>query len=482
MKTKRIIEVIVLIVGLILAIACLKASSGAAPEWDLSFRGTASGGSLVLAKTRNRNVKYVLIQTSAGESAEAVAQHLADTINANHSEQTEGIQYDPHWLWIGGYKVNASGSKLILPGTPGDYTIAGTETGLGIPKSPLSLSCSYDEKKDEIRLNWINPSTKYDLILVNAYSSMKFYHKFTKPVRNTPSSFTIDCKQVSIDTNDMEFRVIGILGGIQSFEAIPSNAAAIHVTSNGKCQEETYGIPFTDGVAPNWNTWSTATEIDKGAFEQGEKYTDIRVYNPAQALLTKPFYQVIKAPSKGVVHGVYRKFLGLTPGNTYRLTACLSTLEMDSIKGDWSFSLHAATNGPVGKDLTNEQLAGLAALPDGKSGPQAGLITSYSKGNTTKGAFELAFSSDKGAGDSQSSHITLPAGVDTITVWVRFKCSDPNGKVGFSGVKLEDITAIKNPKSPADIRNEEIEEEIELMKWIEKASREESRTEIKPTP
>jgi hypothetical protein len=69
----------------------------------------------------------------------------------------------------------------------------------------------------------------------------------------------------------------------------------------------------------------------------------------------------------------------------------------------------------------------------------------------------------------------LPAGLDTITVWVRFSCSDPNGKVGFSGVKLEDLTEIKNPKSPAEVIAEENAVEIDLLKWIERASRESPR-------
>ncbi|GAI80678.1 unnamed protein product [marine sediment metagenome] len=50
--------------------------------------------------------------------------------------------------------------------------------------------------------------------------------------------------------------------------------------------------------------------------------------------------------------GVKRKFLGLTPGHTYRVSARLNTLEMDSGQGDWSVSLHAAYNPPGGADLT----------------------------------------------------------------------------------------------------------------------------------
>jgi hypothetical protein len=472
MITKRTFVCIGLIFGLVLFFGYPKASIGGIATWELSFKGTASGGTLVLAKTLNRTVKYVSIQTSQGESAETVAQRLVDTINGHNSRQTEDIQYDPHWLWIGGYKANASGSNVTLPGSPDDYVIAGSERGLGIPQPPHSLSCSYDKQKNEVILHWINPESEFDLILVKAYWS-NFSETYTKSIRDMSSSFTINCEQIPINTNDMEFRVIGIHGDIKSSVAIPSNATAIHVTNNGNCQEETYGIPFVDGVAPNWKAWGTTTESNRSTFEQGKKYPDMQSYNPARALLTKPFYQIIKAPAKGVEQGVYRKFLGLTPGHTYRLTASLSTLEMDSVEDDWSFSLHAAPNGPDGKDLTVKQLAGLAALPDGKSGQQAGRIKSFGKGDTTRGTFELAFSDEKDTDETQSTHITLPSGVDSITVWVKFKCSDPNGKVGFSGVKLEDITTIKNPKSPAEIRGEETKEEIRLLKLVEKELREE---------
>lgn len=142
---------------------------------------------------------------------------------------------------------------------------------------------------------------------------------------------------------------------------------------------------------------------------------------------------------------------------------------MDSIKGDWSLSLCATHNGPDGKDLAIQQLAGLAPLPDGRIGPQAGRIASYRQTKTTKGDFSIVFS---GADDGpQSSHITLPDAADTITVWIRFTCSDPKGKVGFSGIKLEDISANPNPKSLEQIKEEEFEEEVRLIKWIEKASR-----------
>lgn len=454
---------------------------------NIPFKGSATGGTLILGHVASPHYVHIhsaYINTSAGESAEAVVKHLAravvysDAIFARSSISPNAEALVARF---------AQGSTLSLIGSNNNYLLAGTETGLGIPKPPLCLSCSYDKKPGTIEVKWINPPDDfgYDSILI------RWRHRSIPPdtrlsgggqvVNGKLTSYTI---KIPAEVNDLDVDVW--LSGFRHempvdemradtvpllANALPSNAAAIHVTGNGYCQEETYGIPFTAGVAPSWSPWSTPVQVDTAGFEQGDKYAGVRRYQPVKALSTKPFYQVIKAPLNGVVHAVYRKFLGLTAGHTYRLTACLSTLDMDSIKGDWAFSLHAAPT-PNGKDLSVEQLAGLVALPDGRRGPEVGRIAFYGPANTTRGDFALVFSGKDAPGGFESSHITLPPGVDTITVWVRFSCSDPNGKVGFSGVKLEDLTAIKNPKSPAEIIAEENAAEVELLQWIEKASRE----------
>jgi hypothetical protein len=433
------------------------------PTWDLSFEGSASGGSLVLARTLNRTVSHISIQTLPGESGESVAQRLAESINWNLSRQTQVVRYDRRVLWLGGYRVSASGAAVRLPLPQYEYALAGTETGLGIPKPPLSLSCSYDQEREEVLLRWTNPPGGYDYIWLNL-SWTQFGDTLTQRLSGTSTIFVIDRKKHRIDVDDMDARVIGFRSNL------PSNAAGTHVSRGGHCQEELYGIPFTNAIAPNWTAWSSTANTDRRAFDQAERYPFVEGYNPALGLLSLPFYQVIKSLPNGVVHGVYRKFLGLTPGHTYRLTACLTTQDMDSSKGDWSLSLHAAPT-PSGNDLSAEQLAGLAPLPDGGRGPEGRRIAFYGPGSTTKRDFALVFSGKDAPGGFDSSHITLPAGVDTITVWVRFSCPDPNGKVGFSGVKLEDLTEIKNPKSPAEVIAEENAAEIDLLKWIEKTSR-----------
>jgi len=458
-------------------LCCSQVSSGGRiARTMIPFKGTASGGTLVIGGAEDPHYAHLVsITTSPGESAESVVSRLARAIaysNSifNYNRAAWEVDRD-------GVAANmALGSTLRIMGFPGGWLLAGTETGLGIPKPPLFLSCSYDKDANKLEVKWINPPGEYDSIKINwRYGDSDKGGGDFLPF--TPTSYIIG---KPIDANDLDIRLMGFRHEIPpdvmvansiplGTNATPSNLTAIHLTGNGYCQEETYGIPFTVGIAPNWAAWSTAAKVDKAAFEQEDKYdANFPVYGPVRALLTKPFYQVINAPPQGVVHGVYRRFLGLTPGHTYRIAACLSTLDVDSIKGDWSLSLCAAYNGPDGKNLTAKQLAGLDALPDGKIGPQAGQIASYSPDITTKGNFDLVFSGENAPGGLKSSHITLPTGVDTITVWIRFTCSDPNGKVGFSGLRLEDITASGSLKSPEQIRLEEHQEEARFLMGVER--------------
>jgi len=415
-------------------------------EYGLTLKGAASGGTLVLAHTRNRNQKYISIQTLPGESAQSVVSRLADKINMRHMTQTERVRFDTHTLWVGGYQASASGDTLTLPGWPGRYTLAGTESGLGIPKPPTSLSCSYNKSKEEIMLQWINPPENYDFIMVKCFWK-DFDKEYWKKLPGDSTSLVIDKKKISIDINDLNVLVIGFK------DDIPSNAASIHLSGNR--QEEIYGIPFTGNISPNWKAWSTGKNVAMDAFEQGDKYTNLRYYNPTLALSTKPFYQVIKGSKTGSTYGIYRKFMGLTPGHTYRIIAGLTTLDIDSVESGWSVSLCAAYN--KGNDLSNKQLAGLATLPSRRSGKKAREIVSYGKDrNNTKGKFSIVCS-------NANSHVTLPEDANTITVWIRFNCNDPNGRIGFSGIKLEDITTLENVKSAEQIQQEEHLEEIKIL-------------------
>jgi len=386
---------------------------------EITLKGNAEGGILTLVRIPYRNCPYASISTQAGESAKALAGRLAASI----------YNSDP-FKWGGNFEIIAKEGSLTLLGQPGSYAFAGTETGLGIPEPPTSLSGKYDMENEQIILNWQNPASGFDVIFIAEYVFLRpNYPSWPSYTRITGSEekYVYQLKDQKI--NSAYFFVIGIWDGV------PSSPAAIQLTVNA--QEELFGIPFYNGVAPNWTTWSTGRNANEAGFEQvvRERYVhraDGGRYNPVRKPETKPFSQMIKTMSLGVKAGVWRKFLGLTPGHTYRISARLNTLEMDACKSDLSFSLHAAYNGPGGTDLTVDQLSGLAALPYGSTGPAAGRIAHYGLQATTNGKWVKS-----------SAEIALPAGVDTMTIWVRHSGSDSTG-VGIDWVKLEDLSMMSD--------------------------------------
>lgn len=72
-------------------------------------------------------------------------------------------------------------------------------------------------------------------------------------------------------------------------------------------------------------------------------------------------------------------------------------------------------------------MAGLAALPDGRSGNEAGQMAAFGKDRTTEGDYKPC-----------SAEITLPADSDSLTVWLRFS-AQAAGEVGFDWIWLEDL-------------------------------------------
>ena len=393
---------------------------------SITFEGSASGGVLTLVELIRRNARHVTIRTKRGESAESVAQRLASAINESDPfEWWARMREKP--LDTGIYAEE--GSLEGLPGESGSFALAGTEKGLGIPRPPLSLSCSYDPKKDQVILHWANPPGPYDGV---GFRSNGLGGRLQP---GTTTSYVFDTK--GRDISNMYFSVVGFRGDT------PSSVAAIRLSNNA--QDELFGYPFSNGIAPNWTGWleggnSKDVDWEEGTREELVAKAGKYPQNPLKGPWDKPFFQVIKVRSPGVKAGVWRKFLGLTPGHTYRVSALLNTLEMDSAQGERSFSLHAAYNEPEGTDLTVEQLSGIAQLPDGSKGPTAGQVACYTHGVTTKGKWEEC-STDRSrlAPEQAISDIKLPPGVDTITVWVRHNASESTG-VGILWVNLEDLS------------------------------------------
>jgi len=411
-------------------------------EYDLALRGKASGGNLALVQILTKEVNYAVIDTSPGESASSVASRMQSAVHRS------GV---PMGLW------EVQGGTMFLPLGGAGHVFAGTETGLGIPRPPTSLSCGYDSRRNRIVLNWVSDPRGYDAVGV-AEVYPESISPATQPGRDVfkGTTYAISVRGM-VCVNDALFYIVGWRGGgatpkdtIPSWrDGTPSNAAAMHLSYNS--QDELFGIPFTAGTAPNWKRWATHPSPADVCFEQGTVKPQMR-YGQPYPYIDKPtdkrFYQVVKTKKPEGKAGIWRKFLGLTPGHKYRVTVLLNTLEMDKAKGQWSFSFHAARNAPDGKDFTPEQMTGEAALPDGSKGEKAGRMVCYGPGQTTKGEWAYCSTSpDDRSPGRETGDITLPEKVDTITVWLRHQAEDSKG-VGYLWIKLEDLSM--PPPLPAE--------------------------------
>jgi hypothetical protein len=400
----------------------------------ITFSGQGVGGVLTLANPINRDARYIAILTTVGESAESVAQRLADAITSS----------DPFRWWgptvhtVADKRVNVLGSTILdLPG-PNDggwWVLGGTETGLGIPLPPTSLSAIYDPQRDKVLVSWVNPLGGYDSIalMINGNSSGPY------PGESTHCTLPMIVDS-HLGRDSMDLLMVG------NRKHVPSNAGAI--TVDRLSQEEMINIPFTRNIAPNWSAWSDQDRVEAIqastaiSFEQGDRGDVVpegqRKYPYPGDPGEKRFFQMIKIHKPGFNGGIWRKFLGLMPGHTYRIHARVNSFAMDSSESDWSFSIHAAYNDASGKDLTAEQFSGVTPLPNGNVGPQAGRIVGFGLGTNTQGEWKQYSTADAAPG-KEITDIGLPEGVNTITVWIRCNGSTPDG-VGFDWIKLEDIT------------------------------------------
>ena len=450
MSAKKVFGMVIVTLTILAALAC-----GASPArkrssvYPLTFKGPASGGVLVVGTLLNLpGVNFIEIETSPGESAESVVHRLEAKIKA---VQAVNDMSDRRLLWIGAPPVT-SGATIELAGTMYTYFLAGTETGLGIPQPPVFLTCLYNQAEDSIKLVWENPLGGYDKIFLTLrWNSDWGRRSFQKVIQGDSTSFVIDrtSSPIALNVQDLDIAIVGFRNGIVS------SPGAIHM--KGHYQDEAFAIPFARDIMPNWSAWRTSAmgkSVEPALrantasghtplFSCGKRIA-FEDYQAGDGLDAKPFYQIIKASPSGRV-GIYRKFLGLIPGHTYRITAALSTLEMHASESEWSLDICAAHNESGRKKLTPEQLAGEAALPNQKwrRDRPSGRFAIFGKNRKTTGpGFRLVKSrSKKHEREKEGVDITLPPGVDTLTVWLRFNCSDPDGSVGFMGVGIEDITA-----------------------------------------
>ncbi|MBS3763187.1 MAG: hypothetical protein KGZ25_07795, partial [Planctomycetes bacterium] len=395
-------------VAIVFGLVCLLAAAcGRKKEWmnatdGIRLSGKASGGTIGVLHTRgsaHSNIcDYVFIETRAGESAASVARRLAQELVKNRSAGTlNSIPFDqivePTTLVFGGL------------GWP---TLCGTEAGLGIPAPPCSLSASYDPEKKRYLFHWTEPEAGYGGGISWLGCTPITFDKPIVKERDEPAVFRAI---VGWDYYNSE------PGQVPRCIGTPSPPAGVYLCRNS--QEELYSIPFSRGLAPNWLDWvhkgirGKDLKLRQGTRKDALKKLEDKSYikDPMQ----KPFYQIIRPKAAGVSGGIWRKFLGLTPGHKYRVSVILSTLKMHEAEGDWAFSFHATPDDAEGKDLTAEQMAGKTALPDGSKGPEAGRLVRYDADHTTEGKW---IESTTAPGDRSPGRkigdITLPEGVTSI--------------------------------------------------------------------
>lgn len=402
-KYKNAVIVVLAILLLLFASRGFSQEKAFLATTKITLKGNAQGGVLTLVSIANRNTRHFSIFTESGESSESVAMRLADTIN----------NLNP-FRWGGTFEVISKDGSLTLLGPPGTYASAGTEKGLGIPEPPTSLSGRYDMDNNQVILNWQNPASGFDKIFVNKCG---YPYPTYSMIAGSEEKYVYQLEDHKIDST--YFCIIGIR------DNIPSCSAAIKLAIN--VQEELFGIPFANNVAPNWKAWSSGIntivnkELIKSRIIENLTSAKGRRHNPIKTADAKPFKQILKTPTSGGKLGIWRKFLGLTGGHTYRLTASLNTLDMNPDDPDWSFSLHAVADSITWKEPTASQFANSSL----------GKMASLGNGITTNGKYA-----------EKSIDIHLPSDTNSITVWLRLSAKK-SAKVEFDYIRLEDLNAVK---------------------------------------
>ncbi|HNT36786.1 MAG TPA: hypothetical protein PKH07_17490, partial [bacterium] len=412
------------------------------------FGGTALGGQLLLVNSSGSSPLFVAIPTFEGEGASEVLERLCSMVN---EKDPFGWFEGSHFSGAPPYLEPVDGG-LSLTGFLGEYFLAGTELGLNIPKPPTSVSAVYDPHSNCVSVMWDNPSgdKPYDGVSLIINGSVM---TVPRPV----SRYDIDLNVSRSDPSAFSIWVVGLVrdassgaGGILNedgsgclYVGIPSGAGGIMLRNN--TQEEIADLPFVGGVAPNWTDWGNGDVI----LEEGTKSThyDDAIRRPPPRIKKpedKTRFQMLRSDSSGAVGGAYRRFLGLTPGHTYRLTMRLSTLKAAET-GDCALSAHAIADSSKSALLSFAQMEGSESLPDGREGQKAARFALLNRQHLTNGVWtEVGTAVTPKDAELETRDITLPESGDCIFVWLRLAGSCPTG-VGMDWIKLEDISETQTP-------------------------------------
>ena len=407
-------------------------------NFDLRFGGVASGGVLIaflFDGLPEGEARSVAVSTSPGESSESVGTRLCTELSTLPT-----FRY---------------GRPSMYEGRLRPWTLlyfAGSETGLEIVAAPKSASVGDLSNPDLFRFLWENPEDGYGTVVISpgwarSRTAGESFCEVTRAYLKEKKGVDNSLRNTHLFFVPRKFDLNGVI--------MPVHVSAIYVS--GRRQEELANLPFTGGIAPNWSVWPKAAPLGRGLeFLQGRKLSteegkiegydfsawplDNVTLRSAKTPDEKRYFQGVKThgPRSGP-GGIVRRFLGLAPGHQYRLYARLNTLESEKVKGKWSISIHAAAEDPSARGLTDEQLSGLARLPNGTQGEDAGLVGRFSSsGKHTSGQWTEVRTAAKKSGKTIAD-LTLPDGVTAITTWLRVQ-GNCETSLGMDWIALEDVT------------------------------------------
>lgn len=375
------------------------------------LKGKSAGGELVLThipELYGTHPNFV-VTNFPGDDSGTVLERLARAIVASG--------YVP-----GEVEAVKKGDSLILPNggiwrrddksiEPPMWIVGGNDRGFKIPPAPLFLSATY--QSNQVILRWIN-EVAYDSLWVFGGVAMAMA---LEALPGDTERYVCDIRRlVPLDwpwphgTNIL-LAVVGVKDGV------PSTATAIRLV-NFVRQEPVIDVPFSHGVVPGFRFWA---HLPTGA--KAECYQRILHPTPiggGTEIWRLKYCQVFKGTGTGQM-GLYRRWLGLQPGHAYRVSAHLNKL--DTKAANLQVTLCAVQLPRRGEDLTPKQMAGEEALPDGKSGKNAGQLARCDV-TASPNNQQTEVPSGMKPLEPVAGEIMLSGDHDSIAVWCRVEIED----------------------------------------------------------
>jgi hypothetical protein len=400
-------------------------------DWpqQLHFSENATGGVFGFSRNNGPTPPVMDIETLPGETPEAVAQKIANAISS--IQQTLEVRLGIAISFGNGVVREepisvADGATLKMGMTVIRFTY-GSEVGLGIPPAPTFVTADWNSETNEIQVVWENRG-EYDRVVPNLHSG-------GLGVRPGDTSDLVIPASVSNSTQRDYFEKFGhlLFRLIAERDGIPSGAADLEIRPNSIA--EVYRVPFSGGVAANWESWCIRGERYL-EFTQGTRWAKDSVFDSRQVSTPEkaPYYQVIEARGGVVDGGLYRKFLGLTPGKRYKLNMRLQPTR-EGPGEDALLTVNALCAPSNAGSLTAQQMTAQAVLSAAPGGSQFKQEVPFQR-NSSRRWLQL----DKLKDVEPDAHtVTMPEGCDTLHVWLRLQSNGAHATVGMDWVELSKI-------------------------------------------